>query len=175
MRRMSAVGAITPLILRLASGRSKLSASLRPRRHAAGLAALTDPSANPGRLMRDGLDQDVDRALAVRGNLAAGRIQPESRRCDATCTITGTQEGEDDGMNERTPRFESETIARLLLRPREAADVLGISRSKCYELINSGDLPSVRVGRSLRIPLAELRQWIAHELNRRSDPSRDLD
>lgn len=89
MRRMSAVGAITPLILRLASGRSRLSASLRPRRHAAGLAALTDPSANPGRLVRDGLDQDVDRALAVRGNLAAGRIQPESRRCDATCTITG--------------------------------------------------------------------------------------
>lgn len=49
---------------------------------------------------------------------------------------------------------------RLLLRPTEAAVALGISRSKCYELIASGDLPSIRLGNVVRIPLGELQRWI---------------
>jgi len=57
--------------------------------------------------------------------------------------------------------------ARLLLRPSEAARLLGISRSKCYELIHSGDLPSIRLGGSLRIPVAELR----HSLKARLQPA----
>ena len=35
---------------------------------------------------------------------------------------------------------------RLLLRPAEAAEAIGIGRSKVYELLASGDLPSIRVG-----------------------------
>ena len=33
---------------------------------------------------------------------------------------------------------------RLLLRPAEAAEAIGIGRSKVYELLASGDLPSIR-------------------------------
>jgi excisionase family DNA binding protein len=50
---------------------------------------------------------------------------------------------------------------RLLLRPSEAAESIGISRSKCYELIAAGALPSLRVGGCVRIPVEALRQWIA--------------
>jgi excisionase family DNA binding protein len=51
-------------------------------------------------------------------------------------------------------------VAKLLLRVNEAADALSLGRSKAYELVRSGALPSVRVGRSLRIPVAALETWI---------------
>ncbi len=47
-------------------------------------------------------------------------------------------------------------LDRLLLRVTEAAETLGISRSKCYELIASGELPSIRIGQSVRVPLQDL-------------------
>lgn len=51
-------------------------------------------------------------------------------------------------------------MERILLRPAEAADVLGLGRSKVYELIASGELPSIRIGKSVRIPVEALRQWV---------------
>jgi len=55
---------------------------------------------------------------------------------------------------------------RLLLRVEEAADRLAIGRSKTYELIRQGILPSVRLGRTVRVPLYALEHWIAEELER---------
>ncbi len=49
---------------------------------------------------------------------------------------------------------------RLLLRPDEAAELLGVGRSKIYALLASGEVPSVRVGHSVRVPLQALRQWV---------------
>ena len=49
---------------------------------------------------------------------------------------------------------------RLLLRPTEVAETLGIGRSKAYELIGSGVLPSIRIGGSVRVPVEALRDWI---------------
>jgi len=48
----------------------------------------------------------------------------------------------------------------LLLRPDEAARELGIGRGKAYELIRSGELPSIRIGRSVRVPMTKLQDWI---------------
>ncbi len=59
-------------------------------------------------------------------------------------------------MNDTTPE-------RLLLRPTEAAEVLGVGNSKIYELIAEGVIPTVQVGRRLRIPLEALRNWIRQE------------
>ena len=41
-------------------------------------------------------------------------------------------------------------MERLLLRPREAAALLGLGRSTVYELIASGAIPSLTIGRSRR-------------------------
>ena len=49
---------------------------------------------------------------------------------------------------------------RLLLRPPEVAEALGIGRSKAYELIASGEIPSIRIGGSVRVPVDALRTWI---------------
>ncbi len=50
---------------------------------------------------------------------------------------------------------------RILLRVPEAADLLGLSRATLYALL-AGDsqIPVVRIGRSVRIPLAGLQQWV---------------
>ncbi len=51
-------------------------------------------------------------------------------------------------------------MEKLLIRPKEVAEVLGLGRTKIYELIASGIIPSVRIGRSVRVPAEELRTWI---------------
>ena len=50
----------------------------------------------------------------------------------------------------------------LLLRPVQVAELLNVSRSKVYELIAAGKLPSVRLegGRLIRVPYKALREWI---------------
>lgn len=49
---------------------------------------------------------------------------------------------------------------RLLLRAEEVAEVLGVSRSKVWELIWAGDLPVIRMGRLVRVPRSRLEDWI---------------
>jgi excisionase family DNA binding protein len=58
---------------------------------------------------------------------------------------------------------------RLLLRPAEAAEAIGVGRSKIYELLATGELPSIRVGSSVRVPLDQLREWIDRKATRRTD------
>ncbi|HXF35853.1 MAG TPA: helix-turn-helix domain-containing protein [Actinomycetota bacterium] len=49
-----------------------------------------------------------------------------------------------------------------LLRPAEAAQVLGVSRSEIYRLVELGVVPAVRLApRVLRIPEDELAEAIA--------------
>lgn len=55
---------------------------------------------------------------------------------------------------------------RLLLTVEEAAERLGIGKTLAWELIWDGVLPSVRLGRCVRIPLRALEAWIAHEVER---------
>jgi excisionase family DNA binding protein len=51
-------------------------------------------------------------------------------------------------------------MEKLLLRPHEAAEVLGLGRSKVYEMIASGAIPSITIGKSRRVPLEALRAWV---------------
>jgi excisionase family DNA binding protein len=50
---------------------------------------------------------------------------------------------------------------KLLLTPIEAAEALGIGRSKLYELIQSGQLPSVRIGTCRRVPSEVVHRFVA--------------
>lgn len=52
---------------------------------------------------------------------------------------------------------------RLTLRVKETAEALGISRAKAYELIAAGEIPSVRIGGCVRVPLDALRAWIRQQ------------
>ena len=48
----------------------------------------------------------------------------------------------------------------ILLRPEEAGKMLGFSRSKVYGMLAAGELPSIRAGKSVRVPRAALERWI---------------
>ena len=60
-------------------------------------------------------------------------------------------------------------MEKLLLKPMEAAEVLGIGRSLMYALIAQGVIPSVRLGRTLRVPKASLEKWISDQEKARGD------
>ncbi len=49
---------------------------------------------------------------------------------------------------------------RLLLRIPEVAETLGIGRTKIYEMIATGELPTIRVGRAVRISVTTLQKWV---------------
>ena len=50
---------------------------------------------------------------------------------------------------------------KILLTIPGAADRLSIGRSKLYELVRSGEVPTVRIGRSVRIATAEIDRFAA--------------
>jgi excisionase family DNA binding protein len=50
---------------------------------------------------------------------------------------------------------------REWLRVPEAADLLGLPRTRTYELIQQGELPAVRIGeRSIRVNRRELERFL---------------
>jgi excisionase family DNA binding protein len=49
---------------------------------------------------------------------------------------------------------------KLLLTPTEAASALGIGRSKLYELLQTGELPSVHIGACRRVPADALKAFL---------------
>ena len=48
----------------------------------------------------------------------------------------------------------------LLLRATEAGKLLGLGRSKVFAMVAAGELPVIRIGRSVRIPRQALERWI---------------
>ena len=60
-------------------------------------------------------------------------------------------------------------MEKLLLKPAEVCAVVGVGKSKVYELLAAGVIPSVRVGKSVRIPAARLRRWV-EELQSDAEP-----
>lgn len=46
------------------------------------------------------------------------------------------------------------------LKVPEVAEVLRIARSRAYELVADGKIPSVRIGRSVRVSRKELENWL---------------
>ena len=53
----------------------------------------------------------------------------------------------------------SEQPEPIMLRAAEVALLLGISRSTVFRLIESGEIPAVRIGRSIRVP----RRWVLQQ------------
>jgi len=63
------------------------------------------------------------------------------------------------------------TTERLLLRPAEAANLLSVGRTKIYQLLADEELPSVRLGGSIRVPLGALERWVEDQV--RTDADRE--
>lgn len=53
---------------------------------------------------------------------------------------------------------------KLLLTVSEAAQMCGYSRSFLYEAVNRGEIPTIRLGRTCRIPAAWLEKWVSEHV-----------
>lgn len=63
-------------------------------------------------------------------------------------------------------------MEKLLLKPSEVTQVLGIGRSLVYELIARKEIPSVRLGRCIRVPSESLQRWLRDQESRASETPR---
>ena len=64
-------------------------------------------------------------------------------------------------QNPCPPRAAAAQALRLLLRPQEAADALGVSLRTLMLWVDSGQVPYCRLGeRNLRFNLKSLQEWI---------------
>lgn len=54
----------------------------------------------------------------------------------------------------------TERESPLLLRVPEVAATLGIARSLAYEMARDGRLPTIHIGKAVRIPRRRLEAWI---------------
>ncbi len=43
---------------------------------------------------------------------------------------------------------------------KDVQQLLGIGRTKAYELVTTGELPAVRIGRCIRVNRKELDEWL---------------
>ncbi len=59
--------------------------------------------------------------------------------------------------------FLKDNVEQILLKPKKAFELLDISRSTGYAMIASGELPSIRIGRAVRVPVDALKQWVERQ------------
>ena len=50
----------------------------------------------------------------------------------------------------------------LTLRMEDLMPILGIGRNTAYELVRSGQIRSVRIGRQIRVPKDALEDYLSH-------------
>jgi excisionase family DNA binding protein len=54
----------------------------------------------------------------------------------------------------------------LLLKADRVATLLSVSRGQAYRLMQSGAIPTIRIGKSLRVPRKALETWIDERTER---------
>jgi len=62
------------------------------------------------------------------------------------------------------------TQTKILLTAADAAKALSISARSLWTLTHRGEIPCVRIGRSVRYSVADLQAWVA-SLSDKADPS----
>lgn len=53
----------------------------------------------------------------------------------------------------------------LLVTPEEAAGILRVGRTKIYALMHRGELRSIRIGKSRRIPFTAIEAFVDEQLD----------
>jgi len=55
---------------------------------------------------------------------------------------------------------QTETSPHLVVPPRRACEMLSIGLTRCYELMNAGELKSFKDGKSRKITVASIRAYV---------------
>jgi len=52
---------------------------------------------------------------------------------------------------------------KLMLKVPEVAKILRIGRAKAYDLVREGVIPSIKMGKSIRVPMQGLINWMEQD------------
>ncbi len=63
------------------------------------------------------------------------------------------------------PKYRSFDDLPITLRVEDLMPILGIGRNTAYELVRSGKIKSIRIGRKIRIPKVEILAFLNHNSN----------
>lgn len=69
--------------------------------------------------------------------------------------------GSSNSQHEEVVLVRIDTGDKLAYSVRQAAELLSISRSQMYEMINAGKIGSIKIGRSRRITSRQLNEYLA--------------
>ena len=69
----------------------------------------------------------------------------------------------DSSISTQTPH--EGPLTPLAVRPAQAAQMLGISPRKLWELTNRGEVPHAKLGRATLYRVSDLEQWLANLSN----------
>lgn len=58
-------------------------------------------------------------------------------------------------------------MEKLLVTVSEASQLLSLGRTIIYRMVAAAELPSVTVGRQIRLPVSGLREWAERQAERR--------
>lgn len=118
-------------------------------KHANGYQPYPSISGNPS----------TDRALWRLSNVLLEIAKETITRAIPTMEATY---GERASQERNTQTLDGTVEAeRLLLKPAEVAATLGIGRSKVYEMLRTGEIPSLRIGKAIRVSRKALEKWVA--------------
>ena len=109
----------------------------------------------------------IRRPTAPLADLYGGgkQLRPKARPSE-TGSLARSAEGGAGALHRDQDKGGDRLTERLLLRTDEAARLLGLGRTKVFELLTAGELPVVRIGRAVRVPRGELERWIADRTTR---------
>jgi excisionase family DNA binding protein len=63
-----------------------------------------------------------------------------------------------------SPDTQTSELSEYLLSPKEVRQLLGLGRTYTYQLLASGAIPSVRIGRLRKVRRSDLEQFIEAHL-----------
>lgn len=66
-------------------------------------------------------------------------------------------------------------MERMVYTPNEVATLLHVRLATVYDLIKSGELPALKMGKNYKIPKAQLETWIADTMSEQTEERRKYD
>lgn len=89
----------------------------------------------------------------------AERVEPSFPKCErdrGRSHYSGVEAIYLDNEHQGGTTGEVGGAARLAVSVEEAAEMLGVSRGTAYNLVRTGDIPSLKLGRRIVVPLQRL-------------------
>ena len=59
--------------------------------------------------------------------------------------------------------------SKLLLSPDETCEAIGVKRAQLFKMLASKEIPSIKLGKLRRIPVAGLQAWVQRQVEQQAE------